>query len=194
VSGNGLPGASAALLLARWWSRPTAEELESWNGLWPPAYDTALALATDAEPIEQLHEALGRSEVDALLDGYERLMVGPGRPPCAPYESLWRTDAPPAEQGSLMSGAADAIQRVYGDLGLRMRTDARELPDHLLVEWEALAAALDHHATEPARELLREHLAAWMAPFCRAVAAETEEPFYAVLAGLTPIWTAALAA
>ena len=92
-----------------------------------------------------------------------------------------------------MSSAADAVMTVYRDLDLQLRTDAHELPDHLLVEWEALAYALDTDAADVSDELLRGHLAVWMAPFCSAVSGETEQPFYAALARLTPAWTAAIA-
>jgi TorA maturation chaperone TorD len=118
--------------------------------------------------------------------------AGPGRVPCAPYESLWRNDVSRFEQGSLMGAPADAVGRIYRGLGVQLRSDAHELPDHIQVEWEALACALDRDAIEHAHALLRDHLAVWMAPFCAAVAGETQAPFYAALAGLTPAWTAAL--
>ena len=84
-----------------------------------------------------------------------------------------------------MAACAADVARIYGDLGLRVRPDARELPDHLVIEWEALAYALENGATEAADALLTGHLAAWMPPFCTAVEAETTEPFYAALARLT---------
>jgi TorA maturation chaperone TorD len=186
--------ALAALILARWWSRPTAEELESWFELWSLADETARIIGLDRSRVAQLRLLGEGSDADALRDEYERLLVGPGRPPCPPYESLWRDDARPREHGVLMGSAADEVHSVYGTLELRLRADAHELPDHLLVEFEAVAHALDHEATEAARTLLDDHLAVWAAPFCAAVAAETDQPFYAALARLTSTWTAALAA
>lgn len=183
----------ATLLLARWWSRPTPAELSSWAELWPEARETARGLELGGEAIEQLHAAAEAADPELLIDEYERLLVGPGRAPCAPYESLWRNDAAQHEQGMLMGAAADAVERIYRGLGVRIRGEAHELPDHLLVEWEALAYALHHDATKPADALLHDHLSIWMAPFCDAVAGETHEQYYATLAELTSAWTAALA-
>lgn len=183
----------AALLIVRWWSRPTAEEVEGWSELWPAARATANALELDVGAVEELTEALAQSDAGALLDEYERLMNGPGRPLCAPYESLWRVDLPVQERGMLMNSAADAVQTVYRTLGLKLRPEPHELPDHLLVEWEALAYALDSDATEVSRILVRDHLGRWMTPFCQAVSEAATEPFYTRLATVTPVWTASLA-
>jgi putative dimethyl sulfoxide reductase chaperone len=183
----------AALLLARWWSRPTTDEVEGWAELWPAATVTASALELDADAVEELSDALARSDPGTLLDEYERLLNGPGRPPCPPYESLWRADLPAQEHETLMSSAADAVQTIYRTLGLKLRANPRELPDHLLVEWEALAYTLDRGATDASEALLADHLTHWMAPFCHAVSEATTERFYTRLAALTPVWTAGLA-
>ncbi len=180
--------APAAQLLARWWSRPTREELADWGELWPAA--EALGLGA----VEELQVALADAEEEELLEEYERLLVGPGRAPCPPYESLWRDDQPKLEQGRLMSAAAGDVARLYADLGLAVRADAHELPDHLAVEWEALGYALEQGAGAEAERLLRDHLAVWTARFCGAVERETTSLFYAALARLTVTWTAALEA
>lgn len=184
--------APAARLLAHWWSRPEAEEVESWSDGWPLAADAAATLRAGAAEVEHLEAAVAEFEVEQLLDEYERVLVGPGRVACGPYESLWRGDGPRREQGRLMGAASADVVRIYRDLGISVRADARELPDHLAIEWEALAYAFEQDALEASAELARGHLAVWMPPFCEAVAAETESPFYAALARLTPLWTAAL--
>jgi TorA maturation chaperone TorD len=185
--------AHAALLLAHWWSRPTTDELDAWDRVWGDARATAGALDLGASAVDDLRLAAKGADPDALCDEYERLLNGPGRAPCAPYESLWREDLPAQEQGMLMSSAAEQVETVYRTLGLKLRAEPRELPDHLVVEWEALAYAVDRDATDESGALLSDHLACWMAPFCRAVTAATDQPFYAKLARLTPAWTAALA-
>lgn len=152
---------SAASELASWWTRPTADEVARWDE--PPG------------PVDE-----------ALEDEYERLLVGPGRVPCPPYESLWRSDAPRREQGRLMAACAVDVAALYRLLGLRVREDAHELPDQLAVELEALAYALESGADEIAEALLRDHLAHWVPAFCAQVARETTHPFYAALATRTP--------
>lgn len=179
--------APAARLLAAWWSRPTAEETERWAASWPQASEL------EPDGVAALEAAAEASEPEALLEEYERLLVGPGRVPCAPYESLWRDDVPRREQGRLMGDVAEDVARIYRDIGLSVRADAHELPDHIAAEWEALAYALEEGADDAADELARAHLAVWMPPFCAAVAAATEEPFYAALAEVTSAWTVALA-
>jgi len=193
VSATAQVGVPAALLVARWWSRPTTEQRAQWAELWPEARRTAELLGLDRGLVAQLEHASERTDPEVLLEEYERLLVGPGRAPCAPYESLWRGDLPEEQRETLMGSAADEVQRVYGAIGMQLRPDAHELPDHLLVEWEALACALDRGADEHADALLHDHLSIWVVPFCAAVARETKEAFYATLAELTPAWTAALA-
>lgn len=184
---------AAARLLAHWWSRPTQDEAESWAECWPGACEVAELLGLACSGVEALRAAFVGSPVDALLDEYERLLIGPGRAPCPPYESLWRGDGPRREQGRLMGAAAAEVVQLYREIGLQVRVDAHELPDHLTIEWEALAYAFEHDAGEAATSLVEEHLAVWIPPFCSAVEAEAEHPFYAALARLTGAWTDALA-
>lgn len=184
----------AATLLAHWWSRPTAQERRGWEQTWLPAAQAAEDLGCSAALVEQLCAAHLKADEQTLLDEYERLFVGPGRAPCPPYESIWSSEVGRREEGMLMGAAAEAVSDVYRDLGLAMRADAGELPDHLLVEWEALGYALEHDAPEAASELLHRHLGRWMRPFCTAAAARTGQPFYRALAELTMEWTDALTA
>ena len=105
----------------------------------------------------------------------------PGRPPCLPYESAWTgSEMAQREDGILMSAAADEVEEIYRSLGLEVGADAHELPDHLVVELEAVAYALAHDHDEAAMQLLRMHLARWVGPFCATVANEAQQRFYAV--------------
>ena len=151
--------APAARLLASWWSaadggrgRPLG------RGLGRGGRDRRSARVSSAS-VDVLRGAAEEVEPDALREEYERLLVGPGRVPCAPYESLWRGDQPRREQGRLMAACAAEVARLYADIGLRVRPDAHELPDHLVVEWEALAYAFEHEAADAAALLVRDHLA-----------------------------------
>ncbi len=193
VSTTAAGSAPAARLLAHWWSRPTANEIDLWASCWPGACEVAVQLGLRCDEVDDLRSALSASIAEDLLAEYERLLNGPGRAPCPPYESLWRDDGPKRDQGRLMGSAAAEVVRLYRELGLQVRGDAHELPDHLAIEWEALAFALEHEATDAAATLAGEHLSLWIPQFCDAVAAETGQPFYAALAPLTAAWTAALA-
>ena len=163
--------ASAARLLAGWWSRPTADERERWTASWSQGIEVAHRLEVAPDSVVELQSAVEAAQPDLLLEEYERLLIGPGRAPCPPYESLWRSDQPRREQGRLMGAAAADVARIYRDLGLRVRQGAHELPDHLAIEWEALAYAFEREALDASEKLVRAHLAIWMEPFCAAVVA-----------------------
>ncbi len=178
---------AVAVLLTRWWSQPTNAERAAWDAVWDDARGAAESLGLDVAPLDRLRTAAGAADPEFLLEEYERLFEGPGRVPCAPYESLWHADT--REQGSLMGAPAEAMSAIYRRIGLEV--DCHELPDHLLLECEALACALERDPAA-ARELLEDHLGAWIEPFCTAVIAATEEPFYVMLAALTPHWLGAL--
>jgi TorA maturation chaperone TorD len=186
--------ASAARLPGRWWSRPLADELTTWERTWPDAGDAAAGIELEPGLVWELADAVQAAEAEALLDEYERLFVGPGRAPCQPYESLWRDDAPRREQGMLMGRAAGDVAALYAELDLVVSPRAHELPDHVAVEWEAVAYAIETGADDVVRRLLAEHLAVWLPPFCAAVQAEAREPFYVALAALTPAWVSSLLA
>jgi TorA maturation chaperone TorD len=194
VSDHAAELASAAWLAAGWWSRPLPDELEVWERSWPEAREAAVAVGLEPHLVEALEAALEASDGDQLLAEYERLFVGPGRVPCQPYEALWRDDQPRRERGRLMGKASMEIAALYGELELVVSSDAHELPDHIAIEWEALAYAFESGATEIAASLLERHLAVWLPAFCSAVEAETEGPFYRALAALTPQWASALVA
>lgn len=185
--------AEAALLLSHWWSRPTGIELAVWDENFPVAAEVAENIGCDPDLVAELARTRALSDGEALCDEYERLFVGPGAPPCQPYESLWLGGPRRRDRGSVMGPAATAVASLYGDLGLSLQDEAHELPDHIMVEWEAVAFALARGSCLLAEKLLREHLEQWMGPFCEAVSELAGEPFYVTLAALTSAWTSALA-
>lgn len=188
--------AQAAALLSHWWSRPVASEVDTWEQAWPLGCELAEGIGADPDAIEALAAAEQGATRDELLDEYERLFVGPGRTPCPPYESLWQQGQPKLEQGHLMGAASAAVSDLYHTLGLDVSPDARELPDHIAIEWEVLACALRgeaEHADQVAAALLNEHLQTWLPSFCAAVREEAQRPFYAELAAVTLSWADALA-
>jgi TorA maturation chaperone TorD len=183
----------AAQLLARWWSRPVDEETAAWADAWSDARLTGAALRRDATEVDSLERAAA-GDAAQLVEEFERLFVGPGRVPCPPYEALWRDEGQRREQGRLMSTATAAVGRLYRSLDLAVRHDAHELPDHIFVELEALAYALDTEGSDEqtAQELLTQHLLIWAPKLCTAVEQETQLGFYSRLARLTPHWLAAI--
>ena len=170
-------------LLAHLWSRPTAAELETWDGVAELEEQLRPVFPTGAAPLSQLIEP------SSLLEEYERLFVGPGPVLCSPYESFWREDVPADIRRSLMGPCTAELRRLYGELGLELRSESGELPDHLVVELEALAHALSSEGAEVvAGELFFGHLKVWLGRLCRAVLHEAGHPFYVELARTTLFW------
>jgi TorA maturation chaperone TorD len=178
---------AAIELLAHWWSRPVADEVETW----------AAAAEVEAEVRDRMPGKSGArmvksggADLAGLLSDYERLFVGPGPVPCPPYESFWREDVPIDIRRSLMGPCTADLRQLYGALGLEVTPTLGEMPDHVAVELEALAYALSSSATYgPAKALFFDHLRRWLPRLCRAVAHEAETPFYRDLAETTVAWT-----
>jgi TorA maturation chaperone TorD len=186
--------ALAAHLLAHWWSRPLEEETAAWADGWAAARLASASLRRDTADVDSLERAAA-DDAPRLVEEFERLFVGPGRVPCPPYEALWRDEGQRREQGRLMSTATAAVARLYRTLDLVVSHDSHELPDHIVVELEALTYALDTEGSdEPTtHELLTQHLLIWIPKLCAAVEREAQVEFYRRLARLTPHWLAALA-
>ncbi len=179
---------AAADLLAHWWSRPVAAEVGCWLGSAEIEADVRRQISGDTSPGDgRLPYSAG--QVPVLLDEYERLFVGPGQVPCPPYESFWRDDVPIDLWHSLMGPCTADLRRLYRELGIDMDPAAGELPDHVAVEFEALAYALSRpDRGHVAGALVTGHLDQWLPRLCRAVASEAGHPFYAGLAAVTVDW------
>ncbi|HEX7105074.1 MAG TPA: molecular chaperone TorD family protein [Acidothermaceae bacterium] len=203
VTPDTVPLWGTAQLLADWWSDPLdcADKRSLQAQATPACADEradpggALALAAagrlgvDPQRLISLAEAV---DTPGLVEEHERLFVGPGRTPCPPYESMWDHDSPP-ERGVMMATAAGAVLALYHRAGLAMRPRPGELPDHLVVECEALTWCLGrNHEPTVAHALLTQHLTRWVPRFCQAVRAEAKHPYYQALADLTPAWLSAL--
>lgn len=172
-------------LLAHFWSRPIDCELALWR-------ESVEEEAAVWRRLGGSAKVFSVKDSDALLEEYERLFVGPGPVPCPPYESYWREDVPVDIRRSLMGPCTEVLKDRYRMLGLEFNAGCGELPDHLAVELEALAVAVDSEQFHPvARLLFGDHLRKWVPRLCRAVAHETDEPFYRQLAEVTLGWLGA---
>ncbi len=186
---------AAASALAAFWGEPEMKALRLWRS---EALQGDLALVADAlgrgaELLDPLRAALGAPH-RVLAEEYERLFVGPGTVPCPPYEALWRKDRPKLEEGTVFGAVTGRVADLYDDIGVQMRAELRELPDHVSAEWEAVAHGLQAGETQraAAQELIAEHLAVWLPPLCAKVRDSSQLPFYGLVAGLTEAWLPAL--
>ena len=178
-------------LLSHFWSRPVTDEVANWAAARDLEAETDSRISTD--PLREPVRVPDLAEVPRLLDEYERLFVGPGQVPCPPYESFWREDGPVDVRRTLMGPCTAELKLIYSNLGLQMSSQSIELPDHIAIEFEAMAYALSFEESAPlARWIFEEHLARWLPRLCRAVAHEAAEAFYRDLAVLTLDWLAAI--
>lgn len=182
---------AAAALLAHWWSRPVQDEVATWLDWSAASIQVAHDLAGGQIPVTVPAAAL--EDVPALLDDYERLFVGPAHVPCPPYESCWRDDVPIDIWHSLMGPCAADLRSLYRRLGVDIPVGSAELPDHVAVEFEALAYALSRpDGRDVAVSLLTDHIGQWLTRLCKGVAQDAGHQFYRDLAAITPGWLAAI--
>ena len=185
---NQSPGPQhVAQLLGDWWTRPDAPRIALWCNSDYQEHVISLWCDLEGEAVASSVKGLlsaATSQQSELVTEYERLFVGPAAIPCPPYEAVWRKDRPKHEQGTIMGRSTGEVERIYRDLGLQLRSDQRELADHVAIEFEALAYAWASHA-DTMRRLLVDHLRTWLPAFCASVAVNSRLEFYRALADVT---------
>ncbi|MGO9196175.1 MAG: molecular chaperone [Acidimicrobiales bacterium] len=181
---------AAVDLLSHLWSRPVAGEVQIWVDVTPVEAETHRRISSNPSRLP-IRRPVDVDEALELLDEHERLFVGPGQVPCPPYESFWREDVPVDIRRTLMGPCTADLRQLYLELGLDLSSEGSELPDHVAVEFEALAYALSFEETAVVARRLLEHLGHWLPRLCRAVAIETEHEFYRDLAAVTLDWLVA---
>ena len=86
------------------------------------------------------------------------------------------------------------LNRLYGEMGLEVTPHSGELPDHIAIEFEALAYSLSRSDGETiAHALFFDHVMKWLLRFTNSVTREAHVPFYGELARVTRNWLEALA-
>jgi TorA maturation chaperone TorD len=119
---------------------------------------------------------------------YNRLFVGPTRPPTPPYQSVYDHDRPEADWGTVEGPSAAWMHNALSHENLEVDLGHRELYDHVAIELEFMHYLLGK-STQDDSELsekylsrasffLREFLSMWMPEFGELVASKTEHPLY----------------
>jgi TorA maturation chaperone TorD len=105
----------------------------------------------------------------------------------SPCESVWLDDDHLACQGPMF-----VLRQLYAEAGLAAADWRKRPDDHLVLQLLYLAHALRRaEGLEDLRRLaamLDEHLLRWLPDFAARVTERCEQPFFAVLAGLTFLW------
>lgn len=120
---------------------------------------------------------------------YCRLFVGPGHVEVPPYESVYRHNSHPLQQGCVMGSACVDVRRLYQEAGLMLNPGFSEMEDHIAVETIFMAYLLEQGEQEPqspyrkqATHFLQDHLQEWAPVFAAQVEARTRHPWYAFVA------------
>ncbi|SFB73266.1 chaperone TorD involved in molybdoenzyme TorA maturation [Halobiforma haloterrestris] len=155
--------ATGYAMLARCWRQPTADVVD----------------AVTTELLEEVDSSTATTDVTGLRTEHARLFVGPGDPPCPPYESVYRDD------GDVLGPTTRAAVEWYRAYDLGLEPDWPDLPDHIATELEFVAHLLERGEVDACEQFLDEHLRQWTGEFCERVRAETREPYYEALATAT---------
>ena len=180
-------------ILSQMYSSP--EDTHTWCEL-VVALRQAFALLDVPCAIESMEkiEAYLRDLPDTLplAKEYVRLLRGPVRAVVYPYESLHI-------DGEVMGHSTQAVLELYGEAGLGMSQDFRDLPDHISAELEFMgylcakeAACVEdgdesghEHFGRLRRSFLDNHLLKWLPSFTGEIIRNTVSPFYRDLAVAT---------
>jgi TorA maturation chaperone TorD len=136
-----------------------------------------------AQALEQLPEAAGRAELDALAADYAAIYLT-GALGASPCESVWLSEDHLTCQEPMFE-----VRRVYAEHDLQA-ADWRARPDdHLVLQLQFLASLFEAggaiaQVRESAR-FLDEHLLRWIGDFAQRVASRCDTAFYAGLALLS---------
>jgi TorA maturation chaperone TorD len=111
-------------------------------------------------------------DFDALRSAYVGLFVSrAGGVPAPPYVGL-------ARDKELLGPSVQRLRSDLESLGLRVRPEWRELPDHLTAVAEAVELLLERGRVGAAMALTSTYLSAWFARFADTVAEADDSGFY----------------
>lgn len=128
---------------------------------------------------------------EELVVEYAKLFVGPYELKASPYGSVY------LDGGKRVMGESTMdVIKIYGEQGLSMDEDFKELPDHIAAELEFMyylifkeIEALERSEMERALYFIKTQevfldrfLRQWVTPFCEKIKEGTENKFYGALA------------
>lgn len=166
---------------------PTAPVLESVRQLvdeWPLPETAGAHRGTE----EWRASAAAGEDPETIARDHARLYGTAALARVAPYESVHR-----GADGLVFDAETLQVRQLYRTLGLSLPQVGREPDDHIGLEFDFMAQALDHAAQveDPdaalvaARRMLDEHLLQWAPDMLTAAASEAETHFLAGVAWLS---------
>lgn len=179
------PSAVCGILSSMYLCKPTAESILTWRNVMSegvPDYAGGLKKAVGSIDLRSARE------MENLLWDYTRLLVGPYRLPCPPWESVYTSS-----KRLLLQEASDAVRAAYEEIGLEVGA-SRVLPDHIGIELNFMGVLLekieadsggDNSRAKCAKEFFNAHLQSWVPRFAADMERAAETPLYKAVARST---------
>lgn len=178
---------------------------ETMRPLVDTAFQEAVAESFSAGALEQVKALAAAMAAEdfwpAARREYTQLFLAPGGQYIPPYESVFR-DKREVEgkkiAGLLMGPSAVAVQQWYRLAALEIRSDFKELPDHLGLEFHYLGflcerertfgeegdSAHQTRAREMERDFLKAHVLTWLPELVDQIQARAQLPLYPAIGSL----------
>ncbi len=165
--------------------KPTEEAIKNWKVLLSEDVPDSIVELKDAIDGIDLNS---EQEFEDLLWEYTRLLIGPYKLPCPPWESVYASP-----KRLMMQEAYDEVRDLYDEIGLAIN-NPDIMPDHIGAELNFLAVLYERINTDPekkiyymdvARRFLDEHLKRWIPDFTLDMEEAAVSRFYKALARVT---------
>jgi TorA maturation chaperone TorD len=173
------------LLSSMFLCKPTVETVINWRNAMS---DILPEHAGDLQEAVQRIDLSSSQEMQDLLWDYTRLLVGPYRLPCPPWESVYTSS-----KRLVLQEASDTVRATYDELGLELGA-SNVFPDHVGVELNFMGILLEKIETSAgeeetyrnhANDFLGTHLKNWIPRFAADMGRAAETPLYKALARST---------
>lgn len=163
--------------------QPQLQELLAELPMEPANPEMAQGAGLLADYARQAHERAPAAEADLLRQDFMALFEGPGPMSAPPWESVYR-----CEEQVLFGPCTLDVRQAYRRWGLGLPEPGREPEDHIALELEFLLflteRGSDPGAAAERTRFLREHLLAWIRPFCDLLEHGANTLFYQGMARL----------
>jgi TorA maturation chaperone TorD len=135
--------------------------------------------------------------IEDLAVEYTRLFLGPGKH--IPANESIHHERDDGDWGRLWGASTVEVKKFIESAGLEYRTDYKDMPDHISVEFEFMQKIIEKERDEwkdgnveralyclkMEKKFIEEHIARWVPLFCKKIIDDAELPFYREIARVT---------
>ncbi len=135
--------------------------------------------------------------IEDLAVEYTRLFLGPGQH--IPANESIHHERNDADWGRYWGASTVEVKKFIESAGLEYRTDYKDMPDHISVEFEFMQKVIEKERDEwkdgnveralycmkMEKKFIEEHIARWVPLFCKKIITAAKLPFYRDIARVT---------